>query len=159
MTISKNNKMMSHLNYRMKAIVQDSRTFVGYFKAFDKHMNIILSECEELRPVKPKPNKPKPANTEEKRVLGLVLLRGDKIISLSVDGPPQKEEDGLKMPKVGNLGGPGVARPAARNMPMMAPPVAPIGVPAAGLQGAVRGVGGPGANIMQPGFGGPRPPY
>lgn len=31
-TISKNNKMMAHLNFRMKVILQDSRTFVGYFK-------------------------------------------------------------------------------------------------------------------------------
>jgi small nuclear ribonucleoprotein (snRNP)-like protein len=157
MTISKNNKMMSHLNYRMKAIVQDSRTFVGYFKAFDKHMNIILADCEELRMVKPKPNKPKPTNMEEKRVLGLVLLRGDKIISLSVDGPPQKDDDGIKLPKVGGMGGPGVARPAARGMPMM-PPGGPMGVPAPGLHGAVRGMSGPAMGMMQPGFGA-RPPY
>jgi hypothetical protein len=32
MTISKNNKMMQHLNYKMKIIVQDNRTFIGYFK-------------------------------------------------------------------------------------------------------------------------------
>ena len=32
MTISKNNKMMAHLNYKMKVTVQDSRTFIGYFK-------------------------------------------------------------------------------------------------------------------------------
>ena len=32
MTISKNNKMMAHLNFRMKVILQDGRNFVGYFK-------------------------------------------------------------------------------------------------------------------------------
>lgn len=31
-TISKNNKMMSHLNRKMKVVLLDSRTFVGYFK-------------------------------------------------------------------------------------------------------------------------------
>ena len=123
--------------------------------AFDKHMNIILADCEELRTIKPKPNKPKPANLEEKRVLGLVLLRGDKIISLSVDGPPQKDDDGIKIPKVGAMGGPGVARPSARGMPMMPPS---MGVPAPGLGGAVRGIGGPAMGMMQPGFGA-RPPY
>uniref|UniRef100_A0A915CV02 Sm protein B n=1 Tax=Ditylenchus dipsaci TaxID=166011 RepID=A0A915CV02_9BILA len=133
MTISKNNKMMAHLNYKMKVIVQDSRIFVGYFKAFDKHMNIILADCEELRRVKPKPGK-KASEEEEKRILGLVLLRGDKIISISVEGPPPKEDDSAKIPKAGGLGGVGMGAPA-------------------GLQGAVRGMGGPGMNVMQPGFG------
>ena len=163
MTISKNSKMMSHLNYRMKVIVQDSRTFVGYFKAFDKHMNIILADCEELRRVKAKPGK-KVTAEEEKRVLGLVLLRGDKIISISVDGPPQKEDDSIKIPKAGGMGGPGMAKGAGRGMPMM-PPGQPGAAP--GLQGAVRGVGGPGMAMMQPGYGmppgmpggAPRPPF
>lgn len=81
-------------------------------------MNIILADCEELRRVKPKPGK-KVTNEEEKRVLGLVLLRGDKIISISVEGPPQKEDDSAKLPKAGGLGGPGAAKPAARGMPVM----------------------------------------
>lgn len=117
---------MAHLNYKMKVIVQDSRIFVGYFKAFDKHMNIILADCEELRKVKPKPGK-KLANEEEKRMLGLILLRGDKIISISVEGPPAKEDEANKVPKAGGLGGPGVAKPAGRGMPAMPPMGPPAG--------------------------------
>uniref|UniRef100_A0A1I7Z972 Sm protein B n=1 Tax=Steinernema glaseri TaxID=37863 RepID=A0A1I7Z972_9BILA len=156
MTISKNNKMMSHLNYRMKVVLQDTRTFIGYFKAFDKHMNILLAECEEIRKVKPKPGK-KMSDGEEKRILGLVLLRGEHIVSISVDGPPLKDDDALKVPKAGGMGGPGVAKPAGRGMPV----VPPMGAPP-GLQGAVRGMGGPGVAAMQPGYGMPpagmRPP-
>ncbi|PAV60116.1 hypothetical protein WR25_10288 [Diploscapter pachys] len=149
MTISKNNKMMAHLNFRMKVILQDGRNFVGYFKAFDKHMNILLAECEEHRTVKPKPGKK--ADGEERRILGLVLLRGEHIVSMTVDGPPNRDDESVKLPKAGGIPGPGQAKPAGRGMPVMPPGMAPPG----GLAGPVRGVGGPGMGMMQPGFGGP----
>ncbi|GMR53317.1 hypothetical protein PMAYCL1PPCAC_23512, partial [Pristionchus mayeri] len=153
MTISKNNKMMQHLNFQMKVVLQDGRTFVGYFKAFDKHMNVLLSDCEEFRQIKPKAGKK--TEGEEKRTLGFVLLRGEHIVSLTVCGPPPKDEDSGRLPKGGGLGGPGMAKPAGRGMPM--PPMPGQGAPP-GLQGQVRGVGGPGMGMMQPGMGFPGGP-
>ncbi|KZT70749.1 Sm-like ribonucleo protein [Daedalea quercina L-15889] len=172
---SKGGKMLSLINWRLKVTINDGRAFVGQMLAFDRHMNLVLAECEEFRRIRPKK---KPGETEAgpvqemKRTLGLVILRGETVVSLSVEGPPPVVDDDKKnmLPF-----GPGRGAPAGRGMGMMPPmggpalqrPPMPFGAPGApGMPPAgFRPPGFPGAPpgmppfAPPPGFSGPPPGY
>lgn len=141
--MNKSSKMLNYINYRMKVTLQDSRVLIGYFMAFDKHMNLVLGDTEEFRTLKAKVKTNVSEERVEKRHLGLVLLRGENVVSLTVEGPPLAPENETVGPN-----GPGVARAAGRGIP-----AAPLGGPPVGLMAPMRGIGGPAPGMMQPGHG------
>ena len=112
-------------------------------------MNLVLADTEEFRRVKRKPTKAQQApgqavpamiETEEKRTLGLTIVRGTHIVSSSVNGPPPSDPAArLGTSAPGGAGGApatmaagtGISRPAGRGLPT-------------GLTGPAAGVGGPG---------------
>ncbi|KAL2137039.1 hypothetical protein VTI74DRAFT_10515 [Chaetomium olivicolor] len=168
---NKQGKMAGYINYRMRVTLNDGRQMTGQMLAFDKHMNLVLADTEEFRRIKRKQNKPaapgasssaaQVVEQEEKRTLGLTIVRGAHIVSLSVESPPPADPS-ARLGKTTGAGiastltaGPGVARPAGRGA---AAPISLAG-PAAGVGGAAPPPfpGFPGAPGF-PGRGGPAPP-
>lgn len=143
MSISKTGKLLQYINYRMRVSVTDGRQIVGRFMAFDRHMNLVLGDAEEFRKLPPKKGVAE-EDREQRRVLGLVILRGDEVVDLTIEGPPPADESRLAKAQA-VPGGPGMGRAAGRGMPAPAPGTAPVG-----LAGPARGVGGPAPGMMMP---------
>lgn len=139
-------------------------------------MNLVLADTEEFRRVRRKVAKgaqapgssaPAAVETEEKRTLGLAIVRGTHIISCSVEGPPPAEASarlgtsapggtGAALPTL--AAGPGISRPAGRGLPVgLSRPAAGVGGPAPpGGFGGFPPAGFPGgAPPGFPGRGGP----
>jgi len=95
---SKASKFLQWINYRVRVTVQDSRMLVGTLIAFDKHMNLVIADTEEYRRLKPKKKNKNaeeskdatPEFREVKRALGLILLRGENIVTMSAEAPPNQ---------------------------------------------------------------------
>ncbi|GAA5824701.1 hypothetical protein JCM11251_005307 [Rhodosporidiobolus azoricus] len=156
MSSKKGGKMTAIINYRVRVVLNDSRALVGQLLAFDKHMNLVLAECDEFRRVKRKGTQGAKAAEEDdeedemKRTLGLVILRGETIVTLSVEGPPPVQDDKL----TALAPGPGFGAPAGRGMglPAAAPTMrqAPTSFqPPPGMPGMA---GGPPPGFPPPGF-------
>lgn len=57
---------------RVLVDLKNSKQFSGVLKAFDIHINTVLEDAEEL------------VDGQAKRKLGTVFLRGDTIVSISI---------------------------------------------------------------------------
>ncbi|KAJ6445826.1 carbohydrate-binding domain, family 9-like, subgroup [Purpureocillium lavendulum] len=130
MSSNKQGKMIGYINWRMRIILNDGRQMTGQMLAFDKHMNLVLADTEEFRRVKRKQARSGAPGSdahvienEEKRTLGLAIVRGAQIVSVSVESPPPADPSArLGKSTAGGISstlgaGPGVARPAGRGAP------------------------------------------
>ena len=93
---------------------------MGTFLAFDKHLNLVLVDAEEFRTL----NKNRAAIIEErveKRSLGLIILRGENVVSMAVEGPPPPSSKSRAVAQQGG-GGPGMARGVGRGSMPVPPP-------------------------------------
>uniref|UniRef100_A0A194ANC0 Putative N-alpha-acetyltransferase 38, NatC auxiliary subunit-like protein n=1 Tax=Pinctada fucata TaxID=50426 RepID=A0A194ANC0_PINFU len=80
-------KLSKWLNKSMKIQMTDGRTLIGVFLCTDRDRNVILGSCEEyLRP-------PGTGEKEEPRMLGLAMIPGHHIVSISVDKSQQEVQD------------------------------------------------------------------
>lgn len=70
-------KIEQCMNQRIRIHLKDQRNFIGTMKGYDKHTNLVLADCEEIRYLR--------GNREEKRILGFVLLRGENIVSMTIE--------------------------------------------------------------------------
>lgn len=130
-------------------------------------MNIVLADTEEFRKVKRKAAKTAPpapgsaaaaqamVESEEKRTLGLTIIRGTNIVSCSVESPPPADPATRLGTTAAGVpatlqAGTGISRPAGRGLPIG------LGGPVAGIGSAPTGFGGFPAG--PPGFGRGGPP-
>ncbi|CAI5755785.1 unnamed protein product [Candida verbasci] len=101
--IPSNLKLSDLLNYRLKISTVDNKNYIGILLSFDDKLNLVLSETEETRINKRtyaemRKNNSNNNNTGsstnnikpvyEKRTLGLIILRGDQIVNLTIESTP-----------------------------------------------------------------------
>ena len=136
--MSRQSKFLMWINYKIRVTLTDSRVLIGTFLAFDKHMNLVLSETEEYSRIKAKNKK---NDKERKRSLGLVLIRGDSVISLSAESPPPENNNKRFNTDNNSIG---VANAINRDIIPVVNPESGIG----GLTSIGKGVGIPNMNEL-----------
>lgn len=113
------------LNSRVKVTLQDGRVFIGQLLAHDKHLNFVLADCEEFRLLKR-------GDQSERRTLGLIVLRGEEVVSVSQEtGAPPRGGNKARIP---------VATATASTSTAAQVRIPPPGMPPTGLSGPMPGM-------------------
>jgi small nuclear ribonucleoprotein B and B' len=78
--MTQKSKFLQWIDFRVRITILDGRMMVGTFMAYDKHMNVVLADTDEYRITK---SKKTGVQKQIKRTLGLVIIRGENIVSLT----------------------------------------------------------------------------
>ncbi|CCI73964.1 ECU08_0545 [Encephalitozoon cuniculi GB-M1] len=73
--------LTKYIDYRVKVRMRDGRWMEGTMLAVDEDVNVVLDDCEEFR-------KAKRSRESRRRVLGLVVVRGDFVVDVEIVSKP-----------------------------------------------------------------------
>ncbi|KAL5490990.1 hypothetical protein EMCRGX_G016201 [Ephydatia muelleri] len=78
-----------YLNRRMRVVISDGRVIDGNFVCTDRDRNMVLGNCEEFFSTSdvPELESSKEAKMTVARTLGLAIIPGEHIVSISVAKP------------------------------------------------------------------------
>lgn len=94
--------MLNNINRTLKVAITDGREVTGKLLVYDQHMNVVLGDCTETRP---QTKKMKQEGIKPTRELGLILLRGEHVLSVTVLKDDKKAEVSFdKAPKAKEAG-------------------------------------------------------
>ncbi|GMM31633.1 mRNA splicing protein [Martiniozyma asiatica (nom. inval.)] len=79
--LPKSSKLDSLINFKVRVLAKTGSSFIGTLLSFDNHMNLVLAECEEFKQTKK-------SRKEVKRYLGLLIIRGENVISVVMEAAP-----------------------------------------------------------------------
>ncbi|CCW63645.1 unnamed protein product [Phytomonas sp. EM1] len=83
------NNMLHNINRMLKVVLDDGREVLGKLLVYDQHMNVVLSDATETRPLT---NKMREEGVNPTRSLGLILLRGEHVVSVTTLKAEKGEE-------------------------------------------------------------------
>lgn len=78
--LPKSNKLDRLINCKVNILTRNKSSFIGTLLSFDNHMNLVLNDCEEFKTTK--------SRKEVKRFLGLIVIRGENVISVVMESQP-----------------------------------------------------------------------
>lgn len=79
--MSSKTNMIHNINRTLQVVVDDRREVTGRLLIYDQHMNVVLADAVETRP---ETRKMKEEGISPVRTLGLILLRGEHVVSVTV---------------------------------------------------------------------------